>query len=443
VSSPALSPARSLGERELARAVAALGAHFGLRFGAHNLEQLAEGLVRAAEAAQLPPAALVARLDEGAPEILQQVVQQVANRETYFFRHPEDFDGLTGRIASQLGGARPSVRAWSAGCATGEEAYSLAIALGRVVPEGRVQVVGTDVNRAALAIACGRRFGRWSQRGGAERMASAVTSHPDGSVEIRPEVAGRVRFEYLNLAAASYPQIVDEMDVIFCRNVLVYLLPEVAAQVVERLAARLAPGGYLVVSAIDVALAPTGLQAIGHGEATMLRRELPHAEGARRAVASPAAPSLAPAAPSLAAPVETPAGLAARAREAADRGALDEALALAGQLVTHERTPEALHLYALVLDENGRAEEAEALLAETIERAPRYVLGHLSLGLRQHKGPERRAHLSEVLRLIAERRDDEVLAGPEPLAVSWVRRLAQAGLESAAAEPPPGSKERT
>lgn len=116
---------------------------------------------------------------------------------------------------------------------------------------------------------------------------------------------------------------------------------------------------------------------------------------------------------------------------AADQGDLARASQLARRLLQSDRTPEALHLLAMILSEQGKPMEAEQLLLEALTVSPGYVLGHLSLGLldrplhQKWRGAE---HLHTVLTLLQTRRDDEILHGPEQLQVAMARRLASAGL---------------
>jgi chemotaxis protein methyltransferase CheR len=463
----------AISDGELDRAAAVLGARCGLRFDARTRELLVDGLERAARAAAVSPAELVARLDAATPDALMQtVLRQVTIGETYFFRHPEHFDLLRERIVPELlrERARRTLRAWSAGCAAGEEAYSLAITLSQAAPACDVQVLGTDINKAALAT--GRRgdYGRWSQRGSArKRLAGYVTALPDGGVRIHQLVKARVRFEYLNLHDACYPSLLtgtQGLDVIFCRNVLVYFFAHAAEAVLARLAGCLVDGGWLIVSALDVTSPPPGLEMVT-GVNTFVLRKRPRVRSPRprhaatnsvappatnsvappatNSVAPPATDSVAPPATNSVAPPATnsvapPATNSVAqasaddsgntptlrdAKRAADAGDLTLALALGRALTGSRHTPEALHLCALVLAEQGNKSEAHALMAEAVSLDPEYVLGHLSLGL---DGDTQ--HLERVLELVAARRDDELLAGPDPLPVSWVRKVARAGLRN-------------
>lgn len=171
--------------------------------------------------------------------------------ETYFFRNAEQFRALAGVVLPQRMRARetPSeLRLLSAGCASGEEAYSIAIVARETItdPAWDVQIRAFDINPAALAKAAAARYAPWALR----ETSSAQRQkwfRPDGR-EMRPDemIRRAVRFEAGNLVgddpglwpAASY-------DVIFCRNVLMYFAPEQMRLAVGRIARSLAPGGFL------------------------------------------------------------------------------------------------------------------------------------------------------------------------------------------------------
>jgi chemotaxis protein methyltransferase CheR len=439
-----------ISDGELDRAAAILGARCGLRFDARSRELLVDGLERAARAASVAPAELVARLHDKSPdELMQTVLRQVTIGETYFFRHPEHFELLRDRVVPELlrDRGRRCLRAWSAGCAAGEEAYSIAITLGQAAPGVDVRVLGTDINKAALATARRGEYGKWSQRGRArQRLAGYVSALPDGGVRMHPSVQERVRFDYLNLHDACYPSLLtgtQGLDVIFCRNVLVYFFAQAAEAVLARLGNCLVDGGWLIVSALDVSAPPPGLEMVPDVNTFALRKR--SAPRHRRATpARPATVSVASATNSVAGPSATVSVASATnsvaqlkphestntpslrdAKRAADAGDLTLALALGRAVTSGQSTPEALHLCALVLAEQGNRAEAHALMEEAVRVSPGYVLGHLSLGL---DGDTQ--HLERVLELVAARRDDELLAGPDPLPVSWVRKVARAGLRN-------------
>jgi len=230
-----------------------------------------------------------------------------------------------------------------------------------------------------------------------------------------------VRFAPLNLATADWSPALGQtrFDIIFCRNVLVYFAADAAAAVLRRFAERLVDGGVLVVSALDIELAPPSLAVVVHDGVTVLERRAPSARD--HASSRPAQPP-SPAPPARPAPSRD---AIEAARAAADRGDLASALSAAQALVAVERTPESLHLLALVEGELGHAADAIRLLQEAVGLDDGYVLGHLGLGLADAlDAPARARHLDRVLALLDGVADDRVLGGPDALPAAWVRKLA-------------------
>jgi chemotaxis protein methyltransferase CheR len=416
----------------LARAARLLGERCGLRFDAGNQDLLRLGLERAAAAEGAPVAELLVRLeDEVGGQLAQAVLRHITIGETYLFRHPEHFRALEEVVVPALMQARPpgqTLRGWSAGCASGEEAWSLASLFCEV---GRpVQVLGTDINRCALEAARRGVYGAWSVRNGRPLPPGHFTQRADGGVEVAAPLRRLVRFDYLNLKDPIYPSLLTGtlgLDLVLCRNVLVYFFADAAKEVVVRLCASLAEGGFLLLSALDLSLAPPELERIEHAGVTLLRRPLPRRAPLPVPVPAPRRPT--PPAISLPPPDDQARRLLAEAKAAADRGDLELAEARAGAAVAREASAEALHLHALILAERGQGEAADLRLGEAVRRAPDYVLGHLALGLSERLAPsDRAAHLRRVLTLLDGKRDEGLLPGPDPLPVAWVRKMAGAAL---------------
>jgi chemotaxis protein methyltransferase CheR len=426
-------------ERDLERASQILGTRCGLRFHPGNRDLLEEGLRRAASAEAETPTRLLDRLErERSEPLLQEVLRQVTIGETYLFRHPEHFDALRDELLPELMRARRNtrvLRAWSAGCASGEEAWSLAMVLASGAESGfTTSVLGTDINRKALDTARTGIYGSWSRRGSAPASSRYLVAEGDGSVRIASPLRELVRFQYLNLHDPIYPSLwtgTNGLDLIFCRNVLVYFQPEAARAVLQRFLHCLVDGGYLIVTAFDDELAPDGFETLRLQHACVLRKRAgspslspPLARLRLRSV--PRASVKTPAAPTRSGD-----GLAQLrlAKTAADEGDLERAMTLARDANARERTPEGLHLLAMVLGERGERAEALQLLRATAAEAPDYVVGRLSLGLFDEETPAVRAqHLRRVLELVASRREAEMLDGIDPLPVSWVRKMAAAAL---------------
>ncbi len=182
--------------------------------------------------------------------------------ETYFFRDKNTFDTLQEIVFPELLRARLQerrLRVWSAGCSTGEEPYSLAILLHRLIPslpDWNITILATDINLEALGKARAGIYGEWSFRGTPPWVRSNYFGKARcGRYEIAPSIKEMVSFSYLNLAEDAYPSLVNNtnaVDLILCRNVLMYFSSGRAKRVVEKLYRALVEGGWLMVSASEL-----------------------------------------------------------------------------------------------------------------------------------------------------------------------------------------------
>lgn len=181
---------------------------------------------------------------------LHRLTELVVNHETQFFRTPAHHRALREQILPALHRERPigqPLRCWSAGCATGEEPYSLAITalevLGDPLPRP-VEIYATDISAQALAKArAGCYRGRTLTNIGPIELKRRFTQD-QGSFTIRPEVSALVRFEQHNLHAAL-PTWARSLDIISCQNVTIYFSVDVVRALMARFFDVLTPGGYL------------------------------------------------------------------------------------------------------------------------------------------------------------------------------------------------------
>lgn len=183
--------------------------------------------------------------------------------ETYFFRERKSFDFLEqiylpGLIRKRFESER-YLRVWCAGCATGEEAYSLAIALTQSIPDihrWTVSILATDINNAFLEKARRGVYSKWSFRTNSDDfILKYFTRDSSDRFHIRPEIKKMVTFGSLNLGEDSYPSAATKtegVDIIFCRNVLIYFSQEGTKRVTERFYHSLIDGGILVVSPVEM-----------------------------------------------------------------------------------------------------------------------------------------------------------------------------------------------
>jgi chemotaxis methyl-accepting protein methylase len=222
----------------------------GIELGDGLRERLAACLDGAARARGQTPARFAASL-AGDPGAFQEVLDGVTVQETGFFRHPDQFAALAREV---LPGLEGPVVAWSAGCANGQEAYSLAMELAASgVPDW--QVVATDISATAVARA---RAGRYS----AAELTGLPAAHrrwlrPAGDQwEVDPALRRRVRVERANLTA-RFPVDPGRCQVVFCRNVLIYLSRTVAESFLDRLAGWLPPGGLVFLGYSEAVLTPS------------------------------------------------------------------------------------------------------------------------------------------------------------------------------------------
>lgn len=238
------------------KALDQLTAHTGLRFSDARRREATAGLRRIQKRLQVSsPEQLVQRLPSDR-QVFDAVMEEITVGETYFFRDPAQFSAIREVVLPALLQCRHEapLRIWSAGCSTGEEAYSLAIILEEEGLSHRASILATDISAAALHRArCGE-YGRWSMRGDPEGRLGAYFSREGAKFVIAERLRNRVRFESLNLASDVYQSSAcetDRLDLVLCRNVLIYFSDSHVRTVARRLYDSLADGGWLVTGASD------------------------------------------------------------------------------------------------------------------------------------------------------------------------------------------------
>jgi len=198
---------------------------------------------------------------------IETLAEHLTIGETYFFREEAVFNALRTHILPKLIESRRSngkhLRIWSAGCSTGEEAYSLAILVQQMIPDFQqwnISILGTDINPHALKKASSGIYSDWSFRTAPSFLLrdKYFRSVHVGRYEITPQIKNMVTFSYLNLAEDTYPSLSNytgAMDIIFCRNLLMYFEPDLAAKVVGKHYQALVEGGWLIVSPSEISQA--------------------------------------------------------------------------------------------------------------------------------------------------------------------------------------------
>src|SRR5690349_13844055 len=151
---------------------------------------LPDAIRRAARSLSATPEELLTRSAVHDPELVHALCQAVSVGETFFFRHPDQFRWIAAEwIPELLAAKRTGVRAWSAGCATGEEAYSVAACLLEAMPpESSVEVLGTDLLDRNVAVAREGLYGSWSRRPSGPQLHSLFREEAGKKVRIEERV---------------------------------------------------------------------------------------------------------------------------------------------------------------------------------------------------------------------------------------------------------------
>lgn len=471
----------------------------GLHFQEDRWPDLARGLERAAASLGYDTMqTLIARLlaDQFGQREIQTLASHLTVGETHFFRSPETFTMLQSWLLPELIAAHQNttrrLRIWSAGCASGQEPYSLAILVSRLVTDlssWDITIMGTDINPDAFATARTAEYTQWSFRGTPSWVVNGYfTRTPEGRYRLDPAIRNMVTFRFLNLAEDTYPSVatgISDFDLVLCRNVIMYFSHEMAVRVAERLQKSMREGGYLLVTPSEASreiqcdltqfmsggeiiykktpkLIASGSTEAGKDPAerpkpattdsttgsrparagvTRARRASHKAKDepapvaaprARRALTTAPAPPEPPVdrrgknrpfaayAEQLAAEAvkyaderADPAEVARDARLLADRGELEQALALCEAALEGEKlNPSLYYLKASILQGLGRPDEAEQALQSTLFLDGSFALARVMLGAiarGQSRSGEATKHFREALSLLEQMPSNFVL----------------------------------
>ncbi len=182
------------------------------------------------------------------PALLQKFQDFVTIKVSELFRNPEQFAILEQKVIPDLLTRCSSIRVWSAGCSYGQEAYSLAISLAESAPNRKHSILATDIDNRALDNA---KIGVFSdcdiKNLGHERKSKWFTDQGSG-VAASSQIRSMIRFQKLNLLGDPFP---NGMDLIVCRNVVIYFTDDAKDKLYRRLYHSLKPGGYLFVGGTE------------------------------------------------------------------------------------------------------------------------------------------------------------------------------------------------
>jgi len=194
-------------------------------------------------------------LERRTPEI-DAFIETLTTRVTRFFRNPSFFDYLDRRVLPAILSRQgdPAIALWSAGCSTGEEAYSIAMLLASRDPSGRAGLLATDIDRKAMAIARAAEYPQPESASIPRRLAARFLLHlPKGRVRVAPEATRRVTVQRADIFNGPRR---PAFDLIVCRNVLIYFEPEPQRELLLRFVSALRPGGFLALGRAERVTGP-------------------------------------------------------------------------------------------------------------------------------------------------------------------------------------------
>ena len=435
-----------------------LASQVGLHFPRERWRDLERGIAAASRESGYAQAEAYIHWLLAAPLTRTQIeglASQLTVGETYFFREKRSLDILEQQILPELlrarGETEKHLRIWSAGCCSGEEPYSIAMLLDRLIPDvekWNLTILATDINPRFLRKAAQGVYGEWSFRDTPAWIRERYFKRrKDGRFEIQPRIRRMVSFSYLNLAEDAYPSLVNgtnAMDVILCRNVLMYFAEARARKVVDKLHRSLVDGGWLITSPAETSTvlfsAFTTVEfpgaflyrrmAAAGPRTTAVRYQAPWYEGEAAAAhaPAPAAPSE-PAAFSVARSAFAPEVLhkaggeqakeaedadspehderempRRKARACANDGRLAEAIEWCEKAIAADKlNPAHYYLLAAICQERGQSETAERALGRALYLEPDFALAHFALGnlcLSAGRRREARRHFGNALTLL-------------------------------------------
>ena len=193
------------------------------------------------------------RYDRKREEELVILIDNLTTNETYFFRESAQLKAFSEEILPEMKRAcadRKVLRIWSAGCSTGEEPYTIAMLLlesGDWWRDWQVEILGSDINQRVLHTARKGVYKKNAHRATSPEMLAKYFIEDKGDYRIIDNVKELVSFSFVNLLDLHKTSLISNMDIIFCRNVIIYFDKEAKKKVMESFYQRLREGGYLLL----------------------------------------------------------------------------------------------------------------------------------------------------------------------------------------------------
>jgi len=348
--------------------------------------------------------------------------------ETYFFRDPENLEAVGRKIQSRESAG--SFRIWSAGCSTGEEPYSIAIFAKRSFPQREISITGSDLNTRSLEKASKGIYGEWSFRNTPQWLRSRYFSQVDKHLwSLDPGVKNAVNFARVNLMDPCLPPATQGMDIILCRNVLMYLHPIAAGRVIRNLHQALNPGGWLLVSPVEISHSLFSLfTPVRSGPVLFYQKDRDEFPCPGTITPEGRIPrETSEAQPEQERSESVSNSLLSLAESCGNRGELNTGLCLCDRAIAAgDRSPRVHYLRAAILEEQGALEDAARSLRRALYLDPDFTMAHFASGhlaMRRGRFVESYKHFENTLGLLASYQEHEVIPEGDGLTATQLRKL--------------------
>lgn len=400
---------------------------------------------------------------------IEQLAIHLTINETYFWREPMVFkaliDYILPEIIEQKKNSDRKIIIWSAGCSSGEEAYSLAIAVHKCITNlqhWNIQIIATDIDQKVLNKAKSGLYREWSFRTCPAWLKNDYfTSHSDGTFEISPEIRNMVRFSRLNLIDSNFlssENKVFDYDIIFCRNVLMYFSSEWISRISKQFFNFLQPNGWFVVSSCELSSQEFPQYMPVNFNGAILYRK-----GNKKFKSTIKEPDTVivhdipfPVASKLQAKekiqincsiidnyshtkeqtnkntsehksIEQLSDIAVNIRELANQGNLNNALTMCNNAIEADKLNAGFYfLKASIQQELEKSTEAIASLKQAIYLDSDFLMAHFTLGnlyTQQNKHTIAKKAFNQVLQLLKKWPDEKILPDSEGLSVQYIREI--------------------
>jgi len=394
---------------------------------------------------------------------LDILAEKLTIGETYFFREKKILEAFRDMIIPAIVREREhttrSIRLWSAGCCSGEEPYTLAMILSETIPNiasWDITILATDINRRFLNKATKGRYTPWSFRETSVETKKRYFTAVGKEYEIAPEIRNMVSFKPLNLVDDPFPSEqnnTNSMDVIFCRNVLMYFTPETARTIGEKFYHSLIDQGWFITSQVELSdeifhllgkvnyknsflycktEKPADLQKnsrFTENKVSTKRSKLARNHQAKNQAKGVNNKKTDPVEHSPLSTSDQSTNLLEITRSFANQGDFKHAFQWSEKLIEADRSnPEGYYYQGMILFEQGELDKAEQQLKRALYLDPDHLLAHFQMAtlcLRTGKEKQARKHKQNVTDLLDQFHDEALIPDANGMTAANLRSLMQ------------------